>query len=181
MEKIKQKLVGIYRNKLNRIFYAHDNPAEWNFMKYLLTLLNINLIHIMNHWGRKYSYLDMKYKTMLAISYKLTKFILDQVGLFKALNLVNEFSDRIDKFVVVLNDENSKKNVIDKSSEHSQIDKDFEVSNQIIRVVIEKLNRAFRTVLKDAEFLEKFEIIYKNIVAYSDMFEREVLMLEETI
>lgn len=181
MEKIKQKLVKIYRNKFNKIFYAHDNPIEWNFMKYLLTLLNINLVDIVNYWGKCSNSLDMKYKAMLAISYKLTKFMLDQVGLFKDLNLVEQFSNRIDSFVVVLNNENSKKNVINKSSDNAQIDKDFEVNNQIIRVVVEKLNRTFRGVLKDAEFLDKFEIVYKNVVAYSDMFEREVLKLEEVI
>lgn len=179
MEKIKQKLVEIYRNKFNKIFYAHDNPIEWNFMKYLLTLLNINLIDIINYWGRDDNSLNMRYKAMLAISYKLTSFILNQIGSFKELNLIETFSKRIDNFVEVLNNENLSKNIIDKSSEYSQIDRDFEVSNEIIRVVVEKLNRTFRYVFKDADFLEKFEIIYKNVVAYSDMFEREIAMLEE--
>lgn len=176
---MKNRLIEIYRNNLTKEFWAHDNFKESRYLKYLFTLLNINLIDIINYWSRPESALSMKYKAMLAIAYKLNSSIHAKLGTFKELHLISEFSDRVDKFVKVLNIENSAKKREDCSSEYSKITRSFVINNEIIRVVVEALCREFSEALMYEGLIEKFKLIYKNITAYFSMFEKEILVLEE--
>lgn len=176
---MKNRLIEIYRKNLTKEFWAHDNYKESRYLKYLFTLLNINLIDIINYWNKPESALSMKYKAMLAIAYKLTSSIHISLGVFKDLHLITEFSDRVDSFVEVLNLENSAKKREDCSAEYSEINRDFVINNEIVRVIVEALCREFSEVLMYEGLFEKFKLIYKNITAYFSMFEKEILVLEE--
>lgn len=179
MKKYKDRLIEIYRKQLEKAFWAYENPVEFQFLKYITTLIDISISKVARYWNLPNSYLTTKYKLKLLIAKELVETILSEIKPFLRVDLENIFQIRLKTLANTLKEECKNKKIIKKGEKLSKIKSKFLEDNQKLALATEALKRNFMQVLKDMNFYSEAIGIYENIKAYIKMFETEILCFFE--
>lgn len=175
---MKNKLISIYRDKLSKEFWAHDNIEESLFLKYIFIMLKIHIFEVTRYYRKSKFKLDPEVKLMLINVYNNIMNIQKYTGdCVLSKNLSNKFAENIGNFTEKFNTDYPKQQWIRNWTE--KLPGKITTANEVLRILVEIANEKFYKVLKMMELSSCFDVIYKNTIDYYRYYEDKILKLSE--
>lgn len=177
----RERLKTIYNRKIEECLYLYKNKEEYEFIKYLIFVIKIQLISLIKFWKTADNYLTEEYMKILIESLKYVCILQDKMGIIKEIKVEEIFHDKFRRFISEINLENKRKNFVDSYFEYSEIEEEFFISNEAIMLASELLKRKYIKIFKGFSYNYIFSIVYDGVKKYYTMFEREILTIKEEI